>query len=147
VPAEVVVESATNEVVSEAQSASDSSLTMDLNTVVEIFKGVLDGFVHESLPGIESFIKDAESVTSNLKTAVANFQKGDATSMIQGLGELAAALEALRAAMGDAGAAVHQVDDLAKVVTMFKDSSQIVCHVGEGLIVNGKNIKPTLKRP
>merc|ERR1712087_323495 len=60
--------------------------------------------------------------------------------MIQGLGELAAALEALQAAMGDAGATVKQVDDLAKVVAMFKDSSQIVCRVGEELIVNGRNI-------
>merc|ERR1712232_906661 len=95
---------------------------------------------HESVPGLESFIKDAEAVTSNLKAAVTNLQKGDAASMILGLGELAAALEALQAAMGDAGASVEQLDALASVIAMFKDSSQIICHVGEELIVNGKNI-------
>jgi len=76
----------------------------------------------------------------NLQTAVTNLQKSDAASVIQGLGELAAALEALQAAMGDAGATAKQADDLAKVVAMFKDSSQIIFHVGEELVVNGINI-------
>jgi len=42
----------------QARSVGDFDLTMDFSTVAEIFEGVLGGFVHESLPGLASFIKD-----------------------------------------------------------------------------------------
>merc|ERR1712093_38741 len=42
--------------------------------------------------------------------------------------------------MSDAGAAKEQVDDLAKVIAMFKDEQKIVYHIGKELLVDGKDI-------
>merc|ERR1711879_121355 len=84
--------------------------------------------------------KDSASVLSNFKAAVEHLAGGSSASVEQGLGEVASALDALKDAMSQVGAAKHQVDDLAKAIEMFRDSEKIIYHVGTDLIVNGKNI-------
>merc|ERR1719378_670132 len=53
---------------------------------------------------------------------------------------MASAFEALADAMTQAGVAEQQVEDLVKVIAMFKDSKQIIFHIGQELKVNGQNI-------
>jgi len=110
-----------------------------LQVVIDIFKGVCTGFIRETLPDVEPVIRDAEKVFQDFADAVSQFQLGESDSMVAALGKLGEALEELRSAMSDAGAAREQVEELAKAVVTLKDPKHLVDHIGAEIFINGKS--------
>jgi len=124
----------------EAEMGTQDELSANLEIVIAIFKGICKGFIHETLPGLEPVIKNAEKVFKDFTAAVTNFELGDTQSMIGALTFLGVALEEMRSAMSEAGAAQEQVEELAKAVLMFADPKNLVDQLGSEILVNGKNI-------
>merc|ERR1719389_1622394 len=93
-PSEVVSDDAVTDVPADAAPVTDEASSSETDTTIltEIFEGVLKGFVNESLPAVESMVKDSVSVLSGLKTAVANLEKGEVDSVARGLVGIASAL-------------------------------------------------------
>jgi hypothetical protein len=136
---DVVSDDAPTDIPSDTASA-EAGTDETSSVVAEVFKAVLKGFVDESLPAVELAIKVSGSALASFKAAVASLKQGTGDSVAQGLCEMASALEALADAMTQAGATEQQVQDLVKVIAMFKDSKQIIFHIGQDLKVNGQNI-------
>merc|ERR1712196_518104 len=80
---------------------------------------------------------DAEMVFDDFKAAVEAYQQGDA---VKALGLLGDTLKAIPQLVEEAGGAKEQVERFAAALAMLNDPKKIIFHVGEELLVNGKDI-------
>jgi len=123
----------------EAEMDTMDETSAKIQVVIDIFKGVCTGFIRETLPDVEPVIRDAEKVFKDFADAVAEFELGDTNSMVIALGKLGEALDELKTAMNDAGAAKEQVEELARAVVMLRDPKHLVDHIGSEIFINGKS--------
>lgn len=114
---------------------SDSS--NGFHTVLRILEGVLIGFLGESLPKVLESVTEAHMVFDDFKAAVETYQQGDA---IKALGQLGRTLKALGSLLEDAGLAAEEVQRFVDALAMLDDPAKIVFHIGEELLVNGRDI-------
>lgn len=105
--------------------------------VLRIVEGVLLGFLGESLPKVLELVTEAHMVFDDFKAAVEIYQQGDA---IKALGKLGETLKALGSLLEDAGVAAAEVERFVAALALLNDPAKITFHVGEELLVNGKDI-------
>eukprot|EP00929_Paragymnodinium_shiwhaense_P083131 TRINITY_DN4416_c0_g2_i1.p1 TRINITY_DN4416_c0_g2~~TRINITY_DN4416_c0_g2_i1.p1 ORF type:complete len:328 (-),score=85.64 TRINITY_DN4416_c0_g2_i1:276-1259(-) len=133
---DVEQESGETRVPSETHNATGEQADANLQSVLEIFRSVLVGFVGEALPAVMTVLKTSGEALQEFRAAVEAFQAQDA---VKGLGLLAESLQTLATALGDADMAKEQVDSFVKALEMLRDPKQIL-NAGRELLVNGKDI-------
>lgn len=114
---------------------SDSS--NGFHTVLKIVEGVLIGFLGESLPKVLELLTDADMVIDDFKAVVEAYQQGDA---VKALGLLGDTLKAIPQLVEDAGGAKEQAERFVAALAVLNDPKKIIFHVGEELLVNGKDV-------
>ena len=75
---------------------------MSVDDTEEFIAGIVDGLVGANdFQYIKVCLKDATGIEQIVETAVADFEKGDVTSIIAGISEIGKILELLPADLGD----------------------------------------------
>merc|ERR550537_1301199 len=124
-----------------AATASDVAYV----ALLQIAKGFHLGFLHEAVPDVPALVKNVSTAFSHFRNAVEAFRKGDVASITKALEELAVALETLKKAVGETVMAKEQLEKLEAVIVMLQDPNNAVYHVGQELLVNGKDILSLLQ--
>lgn len=118
-----------------------TSVSMDLQTIEEIFVGVLKGIeVEANLTAIEHCLTDVTSAGSDFVQAIEDFMKEDVDDVKAGLKLLGEAIELLPDAMTQCQEAVQDAERLYQMIANFKDPWSFVYHVATDLVVNGVQI-------
>jgi len=105
-----------------------------------ITKGVLRGALDaEGLDDIEKCFTDAKDIVHDVENAYADFKKGHASDVIDGVKQVGSMLLTLKKALKDC----NFTGDLKKIEAMaeiFASPLTFAYHVGKDLIVNSVNI-------
>jgi hypothetical protein len=108
---------------------------------VDIVSGVLMGALDaEGFNDIEKCIQDVEHVFTDAKTAVADFEKGDIASVLDGVKEIADILKTVQAGMKDCSSLKADWAKLAQMIAVLDNPTSFAYHVGKDLLVNGVDI-------
>jgi hypothetical protein len=109
--------------------------------MVQIVEGFLEGaFAAEGFTDIDKCIKDAETVVSDAKDAIADFEKKDISDISAGLAKVADMIKVIAAGMTDCGHLQMDVKKMADMVAAFSTPQAFAWHVGKDLLVNGVDI-------
>jgi len=123
------------------RSITNERLTMDLQTIEQIFIGVLKGIeVEANLTAIEKCLTDVSTAGNDFVEAVEDFLKEDMDDVKAGLKLLGEAIELLPDAMTDCQAAIQDAERLYEMIANFKDPWSFIYHVATDLVVNGVQI-------
>lgn len=108
---------------------------------VDIVSGVLMGALNaEGFNDIEKCIQDVEHVFTDAKTAIADFEKGDVSSVIDGIKEIADLLKSVQAGMKDCSSLKADWTKLAQMIAVIDSPTSFAYHVGKDLMINGVDI-------
>ena len=122
-------------------AGSQAKKTTNSTELEQIVGGILKGAIDaEGFTDITQCITDAEGVFGDAKTAIADFEKGGVSNVIDGVKEVGAMLKMIKAAMSDCSHLKADWAKLEKMAAIFESPTSFAYHVGKDLLINGKDI-------
>lgn len=106
----------------------------------EALASVLRGLLSTELPDTYLVLADTSVVLDHVSAALAAFEQLSLRSAADGLGELAEALDAVRAALIKEDASHADVARLATAAQQMRAPKEFMLNVGRQLVLNGKDI-------
>ena len=80
---------------------SQAKTTINSTEVELIFEGILKGAFDVEISGKNSCLKDIEGISGDAKHAIDDFEKGDASHVIDGIKEVGKIIQLIKSAMSD----------------------------------------------
>ena len=109
--------------------------------VEEIVTGVLKGAINaEGFNDIAKCMNDVTVVIGDASNAVADFKKGGASNVIEGLKQVADLLKNVKVSMADCTATKGDWARLEAMAKVIDSPTNFAYHVGKDLLINGQDI-------
>jgi len=122
-------------------ASAQAQLAIDFDKVKLISQGILKGFINEALPHWEDVFEDSSEVIEKFNEAIEAFQGGmNWTNFVAGMEKVGDALQMLLDVFSTLSIAGDQLEDLTKVIFIFKNPSMIIQHFMGEITVNGAAI-------
>jgi len=121
-------------------TVNQQQLAIDYGKVKLILRGLFKGFIDEALPHFDNLFENSTEVIAAFGEAVEDIQLGGWDNFVSGMAKAATALEMLLNALNDLDIAAAQLEDLTRVIAIFRNPSLIVGHVTGEITVNGAHI-------
>lgn len=118
-------------------SAQNTTIT----TVFDIFQGFVNGLGQEvDLSGVESCIKDAETIFDDFEQGILDFQKNEVGHIWNAIISIARGAQELPVAMQDCAVAEAQIKVIAKAIASFSSPLAFFFDITKHIIINHKDV-------
>jgi len=108
-----------------------------------VAEGLAEGFVFDGT--VKECLKNSKVEIKDIEKAVKDFEKKDATDVLEGLRQLADGLKALPPALKECKASEEAVKNLVDALEQIYSPKKFLFHVGKNLVVNHHDIFEEIK--
>jgi len=126
-------------------ATAQAQLAIDFDKVRLVSQGLLKGFLDEAMPHWTELFENSSEVMEAFAEAIDEFETGlNWNNWVAAMGKIADALQLLLDVFRSMSIAGDQLDDLARVIFIFKNPSAIVSHFLGEITVNGADISKNI---
>jgi cathepsin F len=128
----------------EVDTSSAQLASEPVEEAERIALGLVEGFIGDT--DLKTCIKDSKLTIGDLKSAVKEFDKEDATDALKGLRELAEAIKEFPQALTSCNATVKDIKNIVSALKQLASPTTFAFHAGKNLLVNHHDIFKDISR-